>query len=78
LKRRSNWRCRINRALKIARLKVDEAGHKREGARADYFPKLIGLANYQYFNERLGTTVTAGELGLNWAACDAARGPDPH
>jgi outer membrane protein TolC len=53
-----------NRAVKLARLKVDEAGHKREGARSDYFPKLIGLANYQYFNRRLGTTLTAGDLGL--------------
>jgi outer membrane protein TolC len=53
-----------NRALKLARLKVDEAGHRREGARSDYFPKLIGTANYLYFNERLGTTITAGDLGL--------------
>lgn len=53
-----------NRALKLARLKIDEAGHKREGARADYFPKLLGTANYLYFNERLGTTLTAGDLGL--------------
>lgn len=53
-----------NRAIKLARLKVDEAGHKRENARADYFPKLFGTANYQYFNKPLGTTVTAGDLGL--------------
>ena len=53
-----------NRAIKLARLKVDEAGHRREGARSDYFPKLIGTANYLYFNERLGTTLTAGDLGL--------------
>jgi len=53
-----------NRAIKLARLKVDEAGHKREGARSDYFPKLIGTANYLYFNKRLGTTLTAGDLGL--------------
>jgi outer membrane protein TolC len=53
-----------NRALKLARLKVDEAGHKREGARSDYFPKLLGTANYLYFTERLGTTLTAGDLGL--------------
>jgi len=53
-----------NRALKLARLKVDEAGHRREGARADYFPKLLGTANYLYFSERLGTTLTAGDLGL--------------
>jgi outer membrane protein TolC len=53
-----------NRALKLARLKVDEAGHRREGARSDYFPKLLGTANYLYFSERLGTTLTAGDLGL--------------
>jgi outer membrane protein TolC len=53
-----------NRALKLARLKVDEAGHRREGARSDYFPKLLGTANYLYFSERLGTTITAGDLGL--------------
>jgi outer membrane protein TolC len=53
-----------NRALKLARLKVDEAGHRRAGARSDYFPKLLGTANYLYFSERLGTTLTAGDLGL--------------
>ncbi len=53
-----------SRALKLARLKVDEAGHRRLGARSDYFPKLLGTANYLYFNERLGTTLTAGDLGL--------------
>jgi len=68
---------RNNRALRIARLKVDEAGHKREGARADYFPKLIGLANYQYFNERLGTTVTAGELGLTALPAELLAVPIP-
>jgi outer membrane protein TolC len=50
--------------LKLARLKVDEAGHRRAGARSDYFPKLLGTANYLYFSERLGTTLTAGDLGL--------------
>lgn len=53
-----------NRALKLARLKVDETGHKREGARSDYFPKLLGTANYLYFSRGLGTTLTAGDLGL--------------
>lgn len=53
-----------SRALKLARLKIDEMAHKREGARSDYFPKLLGTANYLYFNERLGTTLTAGDLGL--------------
>ena len=53
-----------SRALKLARLKVDEAGHKQAGARSDYVPKLLGTANYLYFTQRLGTTLTAGDLGL--------------
>jgi outer membrane protein TolC len=68
---------RNNRALKLARLKVDEAGHKREGVRADYYPKLLGLANYQYFDERLGTTFTAGELGLTALPASLLAAPIP-
>lgn len=55
-----------NRGLKLARLKVEEAAHKLAGARADYFPKALANANYLYFNEKLGTTITAGDLGLGF------------
>ncbi len=55
-----------NRVLIMARLKVQEASHKRAGARADYFPKALANANYLSFNEKLGSTITAGELGLGF------------
>jgi len=55
-----------NRNLQLARLKVQEAMHKRAGARSDYFPKASANASYLYFSQKLGTTVTAGELGLGF------------
>jgi len=55
-----------NRNLQLARLKVEEALHKRAGARADYFPKASANAAYSYFSEKLGTTTTAGDLGLGF------------
>jgi outer membrane protein TolC len=55
-----------NRNLQLARLKLEEAMHKRAGARADYFPKASANGTYLYFSEKLGTTVTAGELGLGF------------
>ena len=55
-----------NRGLKLARLKIEEVAHKREGARADYYPKAFGNANYLYFNQKIGTTVTGNELGLGF------------
>ena len=55
-----------NRNLQLARLKVQEAMHKRAGARADYFPKAAASATDLYFSRKLGTTVTAGELGLGF------------
>ncbi len=53
-----------NRTLALARLKVEENQSKRLAARSDYFPKVLADANYLYFNKQLGTTVTAGSLGL--------------
>ena len=55
-----------NPNLQLARLKVQEAMHKRAGARADYFPKAAASATDLYFSRKLGTTVTAGELGLGF------------
>lgn len=53
-----------NRALKIARLKVEENGHQRLAARSDYFPKVLTDSNYLYFTQKLGTTIHPGDLGL--------------
>ena len=55
---------RQNRALQLARLKVEEARSKHQAARSDFYPKLHADANYLYFNKKLGTTLTPGELGF--------------
>ncbi len=55
-----------NRNLQLARLKVKEAMHRREAARSDYFPRATATATDLYFSQKLGTTVTAGELGLGF------------
>lgn len=55
---------RNNRTLKLARLKVDEMGHRRESIRADYFPKVSANASYLYFEKKLASTTTGEQLGL--------------
>jgi len=56
-----------NKKLQLGRLNVDE---KRIGARAsskDYFPKILGSANFLHFNEPLGTVVATSTRQLGGA-----------
>ena len=57
---------RNNRALTLARLKVEEMSHRLEGARADYLPKVSANATYLYFNKPLAITATGDQLGLGF------------
>ena len=52
-----------NRSLKIARFKVQENEHKKEGARADYFPVLTNQSNVLHISELQNLAIPAGGLG---------------
>ncbi len=52
-----------NRSLKIARLKVQESEHKKEGARSDYFPVITNQSNAMHINALQDVTIPAGGLG---------------
>jgi outer membrane protein TolC len=52
-----------NRSLKIARLKVQESEHKKEGARSDYFPVITNQSNAVHINALQDVTIPAGGLG---------------
>ena len=52
-----------NRSLKIARLKVQESEHKKEGARSDYFPVITNQSNAVHINALQNVTIPAGGLG---------------
>jgi outer membrane protein TolC len=52
-----------NRALKIARFKVQENEHRKEGARSDYFPVITNQSNAVHINALQNVTIPAGGLG---------------
>ena len=52
-----------NRVLKIARFKVQENEHKKEGARSDYFPVITNQSNVLHISELQDVTIPAGALG---------------
>jgi multidrug efflux pump subunit AcrB/outer membrane protein TolC len=53
-----------NPALKIARLRVEEAQHKRDGARSDYYPQVRNESAYMYFGKVQGFELPRGSLGV--------------
>jgi len=52
-----------NRTLKIARFKVQENEHKKEGARSDYFPTITNQSNALHISELQDFTIPPGALG---------------
>jgi outer membrane protein TolC len=52
-----------NRNLKIARFKVQENEHRKEGARADYFPAITNQSNALHISELQDLAIPAGALG---------------
>jgi len=52
-----------NRALKIARFKVQENEHRKEGARSDYFPVITNQSNALHISELQNIVIPAGGLG---------------
>ena len=52
-----------NRALKIARFKVQENEHKKEGARSDYFPVITNQSNALHISELQDLSVPSGAFG---------------
>ncbi len=52
-----------NRTLKIARLKVQENEHRREGARSSYFPTITNQSNALHISELQDFTIPPGALG---------------
>ena len=52
-----------NRSLKIARLKIEENEHKKEGARSAYYPILTNQSNILHISELQNITIPQGSLG---------------
>jgi outer membrane protein TolC len=52
-----------NRALKIARLKVVENQHKKEGERSSYFPSITNHSNADYVTDLENIGIPAGAFG---------------
>ena len=52
-----------NRTLKIARFKVQENEHRKEGARSSYFPTITNQSNALHISELQNFTIPAGALG---------------
>lgn len=52
-----------NRALKIARLKVEENEHKKDGAHSAYFPSLTNESHVLHISELQVLTIPQGALG---------------
>jgi len=53
-----------NRALKIARLKVEENQQNKAGDRSDYFPKITNQSNALHVTELQNVVIPAGGFGL--------------
>ncbi len=54
---------RQNSLLKMARLKVEENGHKADAARANYYPKLKNSSYISYMTELQRVEIPGGSLG---------------
>lgn len=52
-----------NRTLKIARFKVQENEHKKEGARSDYFPTITNQSHALHISELQQLSIPAGAFG---------------
>jgi outer membrane protein TolC len=52
-----------NRALKIARLKIEESAQKRVGERSDYFPSITNQSNALHITDLQNIVIPAGALG---------------
>ena len=52
-----------NRSLKIARFRVEENEHRKEGARADYFPAITNQSNALHISELQNLSIPEGALG---------------
>ena len=52
-----------NRTLKIARFKVQENEHRKEGARSSYFPTITNQSNALHISELQNFTIPTGALG---------------
>jgi len=52
-----------NRALKIARFKVQENEHRKESARSDYFPVITNQSNALHISELQDLAVPPGAFG---------------
>jgi outer membrane protein TolC len=52
-----------NRVLKIARLKIQESEHRKEGARSDYFPTITNQSNALHISELQDISIPAGGFG---------------
>ena len=61
-----------NRVLKIARFKVQENEHKKEGARSDYFPVITNQSNALHISELQALSIPPGSFG------NAAGAPIPN
>jgi outer membrane protein TolC len=52
-----------NRTLKIARLKIQENEHRKEGARSDYFPTITNQSNALHISELQNLSIPPGAFG---------------
>jgi outer membrane protein TolC len=52
-----------NRALKIARLKIEESAQKKVGERSAYFPSITNQSNALYITDLQSIVIPAGALG---------------
>src|SRR5260370_16331483 len=53
-----------NRSLKIARFKVQENEHRKEGARSDYFPVITNQSNALHISELQDLSIPPVPFGL--------------
>ena len=52
-----------NRTLKIARLKIQENQHRKEGTRSDYFPTITNQSNALHISELQALSIPPGAFG---------------
>jgi outer membrane protein TolC len=63
-----------NRALKIARLKIEENAQKKAGERSGYFPSITNQSNALHISELQNIVIPAGGLGAAGGALIPAQG----
>ena len=61
-----------NRSLHLAQLSVTDYQHKKEAARAAYFPHISNSSNFHHITEFAGVEIPAGAFGV-----PASTGPIP-